>query len=806
MVIIEIFKLFGRIFVNSDQAERDLDNVDNAGEKTGGMLDGLTEKAGTFAVGIAAAGVAAAGAFAVKGIMAANDFQKAMNNLQAETGITNDEFNNLDDVMKNIYANNFGESFEDIGKSMSTVNQQTGQTGKELEKLTTNGLLLRDTFEMEVNESIRAADMMMKTLGDTGEEAYNLIAQGAQWGLDKNGNLLDSINEYSVHFEQIGLDSTDMFNMFQNGAMAGVFDIDKLGDAVKEFGIRVKDGSSNTTEAFKTLGLDAKKLTSDFTAGGEKGKQAFELVTGKINSMKDPVKQNQVGVALFGTMWEDMGDKAVKALTNTDGEITKNKNALEEINKVKYNDIGSAISGIGRQLETGLLIPLGEKVLPKLNEFANNIAKNMPAIKKNFEGAFETVGTILGGIVEHLDIILPLLGGLLVATLAFKAVSAIIGIYNAWVAITETQTIVQWALNSALFANPIGIVIAAVAGLVAAFIILWNTSDGFRNGVISIWNTIKDFFIGIFNYLKSTFSTWGPVALAVLAPFIGIPLIIYKNWDAIKANLLKVWNWIKNTVYNIFLSIGNFLINIWNKIKSTTSTVWNAIKIGINVYINTIKSIILNVFNSIYNLVSSIWNKIKSTTSNVWNSVKNTIGNIVNGIKTAISNAFNNIKTTVSNIAKNALTWGKNIINNLVDGIKSGINKVGEAARKVANKLKDFLGFSSPTKEGPGSNADKWTPNLMAMMESGLIKNMYKIKNASNRAASVLSGNFGIDNINSNLNNVAYSGANNTGNGFIGERIILQINNPKFFNKDDVNKMMDPAMQKLQSYMNFKKG
>src|SRR4030042_1879790 len=109
---------------------------------------------------------------------------------------------------------------------------------------------------MEVNESIRSADMMMKTFGDTGEEAYNLIAQGAQWGLDKNGNLLDSINEYSVHFQQLGLDSTDMFNMFQNGAMAGVFDIDKLGDAVKEFGIRVKDGSDGTKEAFKMLGLD----------------------------------------------------------------------------------------------------------------------------------------------------------------------------------------------------------------------------------------------------------------------------------------------------------------------------------------------------------------------------------------------------------------------------------------------------------------------------------------------------------------------------------------------------------------------
>lgn len=806
MIYIEIFKLFGRIFVNSDEAERDLDRVDSAGEKTGGMFDGLTEKAGTLALGFAAAGVAAAGAFAVKGVMSASDMQKAMNSLQAETGLTNDEFNNLDDVMKNIYANNFGESFEDIGKSMSTVNQQTGQTGKELEKLTTNGLLLRDTFEMEVNESIRSVDMMMKTFGDTGEEAYNLIAQGAQWGLDKNENLLDSVNEYSVHFKQLGLDSEDMFNMFQNGAMAGVFDIDKLGDAVKEFGIRVKDGSDGTKDAFKMLGLDSKKLTQDFTAGGAKGKEAFELVTSKINGMKDPVKQNQVGVALFGSMWEDMGDKAVKALTSTEGEITKNKNALDDINKIKYNDPISAIQGIGRQLEVGLLIPLGERVLPKLNEFASNIAKNMPAIKANFEGAFETVGTILGGIVDNLDIIIPLLGGLLVATLAFKAVSAIIAIYNAWVAITSTQTIAQWALNSALLANPIGLIIAAVAGLVAGFLILWNTNEGFRNAVISIWTTVKNFFVGIFTYLKNTFSTWGPIALAVLAPFIGIPLLIYKNWDAIKAKLLSVWNWIKSTVSSIFSSIGNFFVSVWNKIKSVTMTVWNAIKFGISTYINAVKAIISGVFNAIYSVVSSIWNKIKSTTSSVWNSVKSTISNIINGIKTAISNAFNSIKTTVTNIAKNALQWGKNIINNIVDGIKSGIGKVGEAAKKVANSIKDFLGFSSPTKLGPGSTADKWTPNLMSMMESGLIKNLHKIRNASNRVAGMLGNISSLGNIvaTANLNNVAYSNAGNS--GVLSEKIILQVNNPKFFNQQDVDKMMNPVVSKLQSTLGSKRG
>ena len=115
-------------------------------------------------------------------------------------------------------------------------------------------------------ESTRAADMMMRQFSITSEEAFNLIAHGAQNGLDKNGNLLDSINEYSVHFEQLGFDAEEMFNMFSNGAETGVFDIDKLGDAVKEFGIRAKDGSNTTVEAFELLGLNANEMQAKFAA------------------------------------------------------------------------------------------------------------------------------------------------------------------------------------------------------------------------------------------------------------------------------------------------------------------------------------------------------------------------------------------------------------------------------------------------------------------------------------------------------------------------------------------------------------
>ena len=86
---------------------------------------------------------------------------------------------------------------------MAQVKTQLGEIeDTKLQSVTEDALALRDTFGFEVNESVRAAKMLMDQFGISSEEAYNLIAQGAQQGLDKNGDLLDSINEYSVHFKQ----------------------------------------------------------------------------------------------------------------------------------------------------------------------------------------------------------------------------------------------------------------------------------------------------------------------------------------------------------------------------------------------------------------------------------------------------------------------------------------------------------------------------------------------------------------------------------------------------------------------------
>lgn len=157
---------------------------------------------------------------------------KAMNQFISSTGKGTEEADRYQGVLENIYANNYGEDFEDIADSMALITKSMGDmSDDQLQSITESAYALQDVFELDITESVRSAQMMVDQFGISGDQAFNLIAQGAQAGLDKNGDMLDSINEYSVHFAQLGFDAEQMFNIFDAGAQSGAFSIDKVGDA-----------------------------------------------------------------------------------------------------------------------------------------------------------------------------------------------------------------------------------------------------------------------------------------------------------------------------------------------------------------------------------------------------------------------------------------------------------------------------------------------------------------------------------------------------------------------------------------------
>lgn len=384
--------------------------AEDAGEKADGAgisWEGLGSvvSGSVKTIGAAAAGVATAVGGAIGySIDFYDEYQGALNQFSASTGITTQNLGEYEDTLKSIYANNYGESFDDIASSMTAVaNQVDYVDNADLQNLTESALTLRDVFEYDVGESSRAASTLMEQFGISGSEAFDLIGRGAQNGLDFSGEFLDSINEYSVQFAKIGLDADDMFQILQNGADSGAFNLDKVGDAVKELSVRVVDGSETTEAGFEAIGLNADEMAKKFAAGGESAREAFLETNEALANMDDPLAQSTAGVNLYGTMWEDLGPDVVTQLADITDATYGAEDAMDELKEIKYDDFGSAIQGVGRQLQTEFLVPLSENMLPIFDELSNGLQD----AGGDFEKIGEVVGTAGGKIAAEVSKMLP---------------------------------------------------------------------------------------------------------------------------------------------------------------------------------------------------------------------------------------------------------------------------------------------------------------------------------------------------------------------------------------------------------------
>lgn len=393
-------------------------------------------------------------------IVSANGEQKALNSLQAQAGLTAEKMTKYKDVLEDVYKGNFGESQEEVANVLALIKQTTNETNpSKLKDMTENLFTLRDAYDYDFVETLRAANMLMEQFGVTGDEAFNLIAQGSQKGLNKNGDLLDTINEYSVHYKQLGYDANEFFNSLENGSSAGTFSVDKLGDAMKEFGIRSKDTASSTTEGFELIGLDADKMREKFSKGGDSAKSATSEVLKALFKMDDKVKQNQAGVDLFGTMWEDLGIDGVKALMKVNGSADKTKNTMKKIKDIKYDDVEADWASLGRTVQTDVINPIGKSLFPEVKKLCKFTSK-------------------------HTDDIIPTLKQIGVLTTAIwsgkKATKIVTEIKNLWgaykslKAATDAAKISQEGLNTAQKANLWGLVAGLVVGAIGE---IWAFSE-----------------------------------------------------------------------------------------------------------------------------------------------------------------------------------------------------------------------------------------------------------------------------------------------------------------------------------------
>lgn len=380
------------------------------------LLEGINLKA--LAVAGAVGGIAVATGTAVLAAGSylsdlGQEYNTAINDLSASTGATGEELQELGDIVKNVYKSGMGESLADVSNGLATVEKISDLAGDQLESATQSAFLLSDSFEFEIGESTRAASALMKNFGLDADQAYGMIAIGAQNGADKNGDLLDTLNEYSGQYAALGLTADQFMGSLISGADAGLFSIDKVGDAVKEFNIRAKDESDSSAQAFQSLGFNADDMFASFAAGGDKAQTAFFETVNALNDLDDPLKKNQIGVALFGSQFEDLEAGVLPVLGSIETAAYDGAAALQQINDVKYNDLGSAFEAVKRSAEVALL--------PMASMIANTLTSLAPILSETFEAISPVITDTLNACMPFIEEFLVGMGDTLKAVIPMIA-------------------------------------------------------------------------------------------------------------------------------------------------------------------------------------------------------------------------------------------------------------------------------------------------------------------------------------------------------------------------------------------------
>lgn len=526
-----------------------------------GLVDKKTLATAAKFAALASGAAAAAGAMAVSFIKSGNDYIRTMNGISAQTGVTGEQLQQFGAIARSVYTSGKGENFQEVADALVNIQQASGLAGAELEAATNSAMLLKDTFAMETNETTRAATALMKNFGITAEEAYGIIAVGAQNGANKNGDLLDTLNEYSVHYKALGLDADQFIQSLIAGADAGSFSIDKIGDAVKEFTIRAKDGSKTSAEAFAAINLNAETMTAAFAAGGDAAEAAFFQTIKALNAMEDPVAKNAAGVALFGTMFEDLEAGMLDTMASMAGANIDAAAALRQMEAVKYNDIGYAITQISRNFSDAM-IPAAEKagqtvykympqirasierVVPAVTALAESFAAALPGIIDFMASAANEIAYFTGVIVDGWPVIAPILSGLATGFAVFKiatgAVSLLTGVMGAF-GVTMTVSMA-----------PILGVAAAIGAVVAAGVVLyqnWDTVMDYagRLGAYlgSVWQSIKDGCAAMTSSVTSLFSTaFSAIPSILKAPINAAISLINSAINAINSIGFTIPDWV----------------------------------------------------------------------------------------------------------------------------------------------------------------------------------------------------------------------------------------------------------------------
>lgn len=622
-------------------------------------------------------------ALAIKtGVNQATELDDAMAKFQAQTGASSNEMSKFKNIARDVWSNNFGEDVSDVADMMGRVKQQMqGISDVDLKNVTEDLLTLRDTFGMDENETLRGAQQLMKQFGITSQEAFDLMATGAQNGLNKSDELGDNISEYSGKFKQAGYSAEEYFQLMQNGLDGGAYNLDKVNDAINEVTTRLVDGTiEGALDSFDTKTQDVFKAWQE---GRATQKDVVNAIVEDISKTTNEQEKLNKSATAFGTMGEDFNAGFIQSLTTVGNKYKDVEGAMDKVKEIANGGLKNALSGLGRAFLDSFT-PIGELITPILAGIIGLITVAIQGIQQGFAKVGDVISSVLSKIdtsgitkltSQVSEVLAPSFDKVKDAIDKMKVALEPIAKDILSKIIDVIQNIVNQAQKIlTVVGPPILSVLKKIISTVSEFMPLITS-------ILTIVGSVVSGVISFINMVVTYTGTAIATAMGFIMPIVQIISAIVANiWSIILTAATNIWNKISEVitaiigfVNNLFKTVSDIINNIWSKIQDTMNRVGDKVKgiiDNINKNFNNIKSTVSDVFNGIWSKVQGVMDKVGNKISNVLRGIQNSW----NGLKGFVSGVFGGIEGAVSSLVGSV----KGMVNGVIGGINGAIGIINK--------------------------------------------------------------------------------------------------------------------------------
>ena len=234
-------------------------------------------------------------------------------------------------------------------------------------------MALEDGLDMDLSETIGGVKVLTKKMGLSSKEAFDLMAKGAQNGLNKTDELGDNIAEYGPLWQQAGFSAEEMFTILQNGLDSGAYSLDKVNDFVKEFAISLSDG--RIEENLSSFSTETQNLFRAMKEGKATSKDVFYSVIEDLKSCTN----EQEALTLASTVWSSLGEDnamdVIRSLTEVNDAYKNVNGTMAYIKEISYDRVESKLESLGRKVKTEIWEPIAEYALPVIGKALYEIGK-----------------------------------------------------------------------------------------------------------------------------------------------------------------------------------------------------------------------------------------------------------------------------------------------------------------------------------------------------------------------------------------------------------------------------------------------